>query len=428
MQIAQTKDIIQLGIQYDIKSFSSKHKHNLRMKDFKMFNDTEFKYMIDNNYTPAVYYPGFFFTTYASCVFHYFRDLFEIQKDYLQNLSYNTPLRALSDPGDSKSIFYLTQDGKFIIKSLQSAKFQSIRKLLPKYRLHMEENPRSLLPKFSGLYGYKCNTIDMKLVSMINLLPSNIKMHLKYDLKGSTYKRTASRKEKLKPSPTFKDLDFDDEYLNNIFLMPNTLSDLLKTINNDIDFLKKLNKTNYSLLLGIHFIDEGTSNCSQAASARFNRLMVDSIGMESIQEDAESFPKENCPSLRGSIPAKSGSGRRMLLFVGIIDILEEYGALKKIENTYKTLTIELTPGFPPDVSSISVQPPDAYATRFIEFMTNFVFKPILTNEELGARSKQSFKAGSSKRLNDDDFDDTSCISCFKRKKSSRNTINKNDLN
>ncbi len=47
---------------------------------------------------------------------------------------------------------------------------------------------------------------------MNNLLPSSIKLHEKYDLKGSTYKRKASPSEITKNSPTFKDLDFGDKH------------------------------------------------------------------------------------------------------------------------------------------------------------------------------------------------------------------------
>lgn len=47
---------------------------------------------------------------------------------------------------------------------------------------------------------------------MNNLLPSDVRLHEKYDLKGSTYKRKASESERNKKSPTFKDLDFLERY------------------------------------------------------------------------------------------------------------------------------------------------------------------------------------------------------------------------
>ncbi len=43
---------------------------------------------------------------------------------------------------------------------------------------------------------------------MNNLLPSTILMHEKYDMKGSTYKRKASKKERSKKSPTLKVIIF----------------------------------------------------------------------------------------------------------------------------------------------------------------------------------------------------------------------------
>ena len=48
----------------------------------------------------------------------------------------------------------------------------------------------------------------IRIVVMNNLLPRDVEMNWKYDLKGSTLKRTASSKERAKSSPTFKDLDF----------------------------------------------------------------------------------------------------------------------------------------------------------------------------------------------------------------------------
>lgn len=130
----------------------------------------------------------------------------------------SAPLRELSNPGASGSIFYLTDDDEFIIKTVQHKEGEFLQTLLPGYYMvswidctvnvfalfrrnassiadlifllqNLNQNPRTLLPKFFGLYCYRCNSKNVRLVAMNNLLPSAIKLHQKYDLKGSTYKR-----------------------------------------------------------------------------------------------------------------------------------------------------------------------------------------------------------------------------------------------
>ena len=64
-----------------------------------------------------------------------------------------------------------------------------LQKLLPGYYMNLQQNPRTTLPKFFGMFCYQCNQKNIRLVVMNNLLPSSIKLHLKFDLKGSTYKR-----------------------------------------------------------------------------------------------------------------------------------------------------------------------------------------------------------------------------------------------
>ena len=58
-------------------------------------------------------------------------------------------------------------------------------------------------------------------------------MHLKFDLKGSTYKRRASKKEREKSKPTFKDLDFLSDVPEGLILDQETYSALVKTLQRD---------------------------------------------------------------------------------------------------------------------------------------------------------------------------------------------------
>lgn len=58
-------------------------------------------------------------------------------------------------------------------------------------------------------------------------------MHYKYDLKGSTYKRRASRKEREKASPTYKDLDFQDMHEEGLYFDAETYNNLMKTLQRD---------------------------------------------------------------------------------------------------------------------------------------------------------------------------------------------------
>merc|ERR550519_2445680 len=110
----------------------------------------------------------------------------------------NENLRELSNPGASGSIFYLTKDDEFILKTVSGKEAEFLQKLLPGYYMNLQQNPHTLLPKFFGMFCYQCNQKNIRLIVMNNLLPTSIQMHLKFDLKGSTFKRKASKHEKAK--------------------------------------------------------------------------------------------------------------------------------------------------------------------------------------------------------------------------------------
>lgn len=48
----------------------------------------------------------------------------------------------------------------------------------------------------------------------------------------------------------------------------------------------------------------------------------------------------NFVDLRGGIPAIMQSGEKLVLYIGIIDILQSYRFAKKLEHTFKSLVID----------------------------------------------------------------------------------------
>jgi len=68
---------------------------------------------------------------------------------------------------------------------------------------------------------------------MNNVLPSCVHLHEKYDLKGSTYKRQASRLELLKAKPTLKDLDFLRLHPHGLMVQAEAYQALVRTIERD---------------------------------------------------------------------------------------------------------------------------------------------------------------------------------------------------
>lgn len=251
---SQLMQSIQLGIQQAVGSLASKPELDLLIQDFYLV-ETIFFPSVGSQSTPAHQFSEFRFKVYAPIAFRHFRDLFRIQpEDYLVSLC-TEPLRELSNPGASGSIFYLTSDDEFIIKTVQHKEAEFLQKLLPGYYMNLNQNPRTLLPKFFGLYNYQCNAKNIRLVTMNNLLPSSIKMHQKYDLKGSTYKRKANKYERCKDSPTFKDLDFMEHHPEGILLEAETYKALITTITRDCRVLTSFKIMDYSLLVGIHNLD-----------------------------------------------------------------------------------------------------------------------------------------------------------------------------
>nr|CAH8826169.1 unnamed protein product [Trichobilharzia regenti] len=468
---SELQGAIQLGIQHHIGSLQQKPDRDLLYGDFNIIDTVNFPHE-GTKTTQAHPYSDFRFRIYAPVAFRCFRKSYKLDiRDFLNSLC-SQSLRELSNPGASGSIFYISQDDEFIIKTVQHKEGEFLQKLLPEYFMNLMQHPRTLLPKYYGLYCYQSGHKNIRFVVMNNLLPSSVRIHEKYDLKGSTYGRQASDAERAKSSPTLKDLDFLENHPDGIWLEAETYDALLKTIERDCLVLKSFRIMDYSLLLGIHNLDKakrerlaqkhaseknntgnqyggddselspsppsglksnglishgknktnGNSTYMSSPSnggnspsspnipsnipsrrAHFTpgadgeniqvkstndeeksvfqrnapkshsqkRVVAYCTAMESIKASSEpveleSEERELIPS--GGIPARDTNGDRLLLYIGIIDILQSYRILKKMEHGFKSLVV--------DGKTISVTHPLYYAQRFQEFLGRTVFKRI----------------------------------------------------
>uniref|UniRef100_A0A669EAV9 Phosphatidylinositol-4-phosphate 5-kinase, type I, alpha, b n=1 Tax=Oreochromis niloticus TaxID=8128 RepID=A0A669EAV9_ORENI len=383
------KGAIQLGIAHTVGSLSQKAERDVLMQDFVVVESIFFP-SEGSNLTPAHHYSDFRFKTYAPIAFRYFRELFGIRPDdYLYSLC-NEPLIELSNPGASGSLFYVSSDDEFIIKTVQHKEAEFLQKLLPGYFMNINQNKRTLLPKFYGLYCVQAGGKNIRIVVMNNLLPRIIPMHLKYDLKGSTYKRRASPKEREKAVPTHKDLDFIQDMPDGLLLEAENYNALCKTIQRDCLLLQSFKIMDYSLLMGIHNMDQASREKERSGVTPDQRRpqaqkSLYCTAMESIQGEARGKGALDSEDHMGGIPARNSKGERLLIYIGIIDILQSYRFIKKLEHSWKALVH--------DGDTVSVHRPGFYAERFQQFMCNTVFKKIPLKPSPSKKSRGGGQAG-----------------------------------
>lgn len=375
---------MQLGIGQAVGYITPKERRDILMKDFDDIDVVHFP-AEGSATTVAHRCKDFVFKTYAPRAFRYFREEFEIgADDFLVSLCTNR-LKELSNPGASGSLFFLSHDDNFILKTVQRKEAIFLQKLLPGYYINLNQNKKTTLPKFYGSFQYESMGKNIRILIMNNILPSSLKYHEKYDLKGSTYKRQASQKERQRSSPTLKDLDFIEEHHGGLVLEPHHYKELRKILETDIRVLESFRIMDYSLLLGIHNLTLAKQETIKSRKPNletrtlpdqesgydkeYARQVLDRIGSKRVKDDWKqdpNIPQKSRISFSGGIPAVNEKGEHCLLFLGIIDILQNYRFLKKFEHSWKSIIA--------DGDTVSVHRPSFYAERFKRFCFDRVFK------------------------------------------------------
>lgn len=89
-------------------------------------------------------------------VCRHLRDLFATDAaEYMMSLTGSDALRELSSPGKSGSVFYLSHDDRFLIKTMRKTEMHTLLNMLPAYYRHVRTYDNTLLTKFYGLHRIK---------------------------------------------------------------------------------------------------------------------------------------------------------------------------------------------------------------------------------------------------------------------------------
>ncbi|GIL44135.1 hypothetical protein Vafri_1667 [Volvox africanus] len=239
--------------------------HTLQPSDFtekvKVFFPSE-----GSKETPAHPAGDFKWKDYSPRVFRNLRNMYGIaDADYMLSLGGSSALWQLNSPGKSGCMFFLSDDERFLVKTMRKTEIRTLIQMLPEYYKYMELQPQNLVIRFFGVHGVKqVHGRTVRFVVMHNMFNTDLQIHKKFDLKGSTDGRTTGpRVPPNDPKTIFKDLDLDLQFL----LDPASHAAVIRQIASDSEFLRKVDVMDYSLLLGIHF-------CNRVRAAQDNEASI----------------------------------------------------------------------------------------------------------------------------------------------------------
>ncbi|XP_061345746.1 phosphatidylinositol 4-phosphate 5-kinase 9-like isoform X2 [Gastrolobium bilobum] len=409
---------LQLGIRYTVGKITPIQRREVRASDFGSKASFWMNFPKEGSQlTPPHQSEDFKWKDYCPMLFRNLRELFKIDAaDYMISICGNDALRELSSPGKSGCVFFLSQDDRFMIKTLRRSEVKVLLRMLPDYHHHVKSYENTLITKFFGLHRIKPSSGQkFRFVVMGNMFCTELRIHRRFDLKGSSLGRSSDKIE-IDENTTLKDLDLNYCF----YLEPSWRESLLKQIQIDSKFLEAQHIMDYSLLLGVHYraprqshpllsynqsvdglamlaeedpLEDEVSNYPQGLvlvprgaddnsvvvgpHMRGSRLRASSAGDEEVDLLLPGTARlqiqlgVNMPSRAEQIPGKQEKQvfhevYDVVLYLGIIDILQDYNMTKKIEHAYKSRQF--------DSLSISAVDPGFYSHRFLEFIQK-VFPP-----------------------------------------------------
>ncbi|ELR16160.1 Phosphatidylinositol4-phosphate 5-Kinase [Acanthamoeba castellanii str. Neff] len=247
--------------------------------------------------------------------------------------------------GKSGSFLFVSGDERLVIKTISVTESKYLRKILLAYYEHTTHpTEKSFLVRFVGMYRIQA-TEQATILVMTNAFGTAERIDERYDLKGSTLGRKTLFSCKLDTpvaSLMLKDLDLVDRF--RIKLGRERKKRFLHILTYDAEFLERFGIIDYSLLLGVHFVDVSEEHKRPRGPLGADVLHAEDGGIWSSNDQREAL--------------------RAIYYCAVIDILQPYNMRKQLEHNLKSVVH--------DKQAISVCPPTLYVSRFLHFIGTYI--------------------------------------------------------
>ena len=262
------------------------------------------KYELNDDYINKSEYLSIKIINYAPKSFAYLRQIENINIDKMIEsfLPQNNRTGLSKSQGKSGSFFISTDDNKYMIKSLKSDEIDLIRNgFLKKYINHIDKsNNKSLLCRLYGMFNIIMAQGDEVLIIVMRNVIGDLKDNtvVKFDLKGSTYKRKADFDVANLNNEVMKDLNFN-EIEKNIMIGKESINQLRNSISQDSKFLCDSELMDYSLFLVKITLNKEEAedifgqNIKKDQESAVKQLFSSQFSNESNQSQSQNIDNEN---------------------------------------------------------------------------------------------------------------------------------------
>ncbi|CAJ1071038.1 phosphatidylinositol 4-phosphate 5-kinase-like protein 1 [Xyrichtys novacula] len=382
--------LFEIDSQHEFYSLTCMMKDGLSAATQSSIDNAPTTELTDDDFRSQVtqIHKDFTMETFAGPVFASLRSsLGMTEQEYQQSLcSENCYLQFISN-SKSKADFFLTNDKRFFLKTQNQREIKFLLANLKIYMEHLRKYPHSLLVKFLGVHRIKIPYKKKKyFIVMQSVFYPDDRINARYDIKGCEVSRwTEPAPEGSQIIVVLKDLNFEGQFIN----LERQRSWLLRQVEIDTHFLRRLHVLDYSLLLAYQPLhqDERHQSLSFATLIMRTKKSVNpgsspvhsgtvavpgAVPDESVvlfSEVDDSGPKPKSASCGGTLQTCSehtglssdtaelqdfrAQNRRLLpnlknplhvidgpeqrYFIGIIDIFTVYSFKKRLEHLWKRL-------------------------------------------------------------------------------------------